>query len=521
MNYKKFSSTDKMRPRFREDDSRAWALVACAIFLLRVTPWSMAEFWYDEVLTLQYFAIGGEDSSLLAIFRNYVMANNHFLNSAIYWWWVRFLNFSFTEHILRWPSLFFAFASILMVVLHWRRYIGRRLAAVFGLVFAVSPVFTAFAWQIRGYSLCMFLATLALSGTLEILYGDLRRGQSWTCLACFLLPLVMPSAAMLAPALALFLFWQLRVADKNNGRALLTALPCLGMSILSSLYYLRIWDQFKKASESAGGWESSWLAGGNVFLGMSAHLGLFSLPLIICTLLMLPRLFNSRSVHKTTGVRLFLCCCLPIIAVLLLRLGGRAPFPRVFLLFLPAFTLAAAAICYSLPFLRRQKLTYLAVATLFSGCLIEHISTRLTTKQVQNGQSPQNLLQQYYRDATDNRDAVEFIRYNGLVGEYIFLVNEWDAPTFLFYWQLANFPQQAVFVSNRVPEQFWLDPQLSSFKLAVLARNELEAGALFQKAGHKGPFHLLNKTNLRGLYTLGYGDEPKRDISEFAADKSQ
>jgi len=83
MNYKKFSSTDKMRPRFREDDSRAWALVACAIFLLRVTPWSMAEFWYDEVLTLQYFAIGGEDSSLLAIFRNYVMANNHFLNSAI------------------------------------------------------------------------------------------------------------------------------------------------------------------------------------------------------------------------------------------------------------------------------------------------------------------------------------------------------------------------------------------------------------------------------------------------------
>ena len=69
----------------REDDSRAWCLLAAALFLLRVTPWSMAELWFDEVLTLQYFAIGQEDSTFLSIFRNYIMANNHFLNSAIYW----------------------------------------------------------------------------------------------------------------------------------------------------------------------------------------------------------------------------------------------------------------------------------------------------------------------------------------------------------------------------------------------------------------------------------------------------
>ncbi len=515
MNYKHLSPDANLRLPFREDDSRAWALIACAVFLLRVMPWSMAEFWYDEVLTLQYFAIGGENSSLSGIFRNYIMANNHFLNSAIYWWWVRFLDFSFTEHILRWPSLFFGFASILMVVLHWRRYIGRRLAAIFGLVFAVSPVFSAFAWQVRGYSLCMFLSTLALSGVLEILFGSARRGQLWACLACFLLPLVMPSAALLAPALALFLFWQLLVSGKSTGKALASALPCLAMSLLAGSYYLHIWEQFRKAGESAGGWESSWLAGGNVVLGMSAHLGLFSLPLIACTLFMAPRLFNSVSAHKTTGVRLLLCCCLPAITVLLLRFGGRAPFPRIFLVFLPAVTLAAAGASYSLPFLRRQKLTYLAVAVLLSGCLIEQICSRLTIRQVKNGESPQNLLQQYYRDATDNRDAVGFIRSNGLVGQYIFLVNEWDAPTFLFYWQLANFPQQAVFVSNRVPDQFWLAPHLANFKLIVLARNEIEAGNLFRKAGFKGPFHLLNKTKLRGLYTAGYGYEPQRDLSEY------
>ena len=115
----KISRADR---NLREDDSRAWLLLAVAIFLLRVTPWSMAELWFDEVLTLQYFAIGQEDSTFLGIFRNYIMANNHFLNSAVYWWWVRFLNYNFTAHLLRWPSLFFGLATIAVVVLHWRYF---------------------------------------------------------------------------------------------------------------------------------------------------------------------------------------------------------------------------------------------------------------------------------------------------------------------------------------------------------------------------------------------------------------
>ncbi|MFA6929413.1 MAG: hypothetical protein WCT05_03730 [Lentisphaeria bacterium] len=515
MNSKNLSTNTRLRLPFRDDDSRAWALIACAVFLLRVMSWSMAEFWYDEVLTLQYFAIGGENSSLAGIFRNYVMANNHFLNSAIYWWWVRFLDFSFTEHILRWPSLFFGFASILMVVLHWRHFIGRRLAAIFGLVFAVSPVFPAFAYQVRGYSLCMFLSTLALSGVLEILHGNYRRGQIWACLACFLLPLVMPSAALLAPALALFVFWQQGNTERSWKHALSSALPCLAMTCLSASYYLSIWQQFCKAGQSAGGWESSWQVASHVILAMSCHLGLLILPFVATALFLLPRLFNASLAHKTAGLRLLLCCCLPAAAVLLLRFGGRAPFPRVFLVFLPAVSLAAASTCYYLPFIRRQKLLYLAVAVLLSGCLIEFYCKQRTVRQVKNGESPQNLLQQYYRDATDNRNAVTFIRSNDLVGENLFLVNEWDAPSFHFYWQLANLPQQAVLVSNLIPDNFWLSPQFAKFKLLVLARNEVEASSLFHKAGYKGSFHLLMKTHLRGLYSIGYGNEPQRNLSEF------
>ena len=145
-------------PSFHEDDSRAWAIIACALFIARIMPWSLAELWHDEVLTMRYFVLGSEGSSLLSVFRNYSMANNHFLNSAIYWWWVRFLEFSFTEHVLRWPSIFFGLLCILLTVFHWRKFIGRRMAAIMSLTFAISPVFTAFAYQVRGYSLAMFLS---------------------------------------------------------------------------------------------------------------------------------------------------------------------------------------------------------------------------------------------------------------------------------------------------------------------------------------------------------------------------
>lgn len=500
---------------FRENDSRAWALIACAIFMLRSTIWFMAELWHDEVLTLQYFAIGNADSSFLGIFRNYVMANNHFLNSAIYWWWVRFLDFNLTEHILRWPSLFFALASILLITLHWRKFIGRSLAAIFAVLFAISPVFTAFAYQIRGYSMAMFFSFLALSGVLELIYGNRARGQLLLCVSCFLLPLVMPSAVLLAPALALFLFWQLKADGKPWSKAFASAFPCLAMSILSGLYYLSIWEQFRRAGMEAGGWESSWLCAGHLFLALIAHLGLLSIPMLLCLPVAIKDTFKGKSSKVNTALRLSICACLPIAIVLLLRFGGRAPFPRIFLIFLPVFSLSAALCIYSLPFIRKQKLSYIIVFVLLSACVIEVFSQRLTVKQVRAGAAPQNLLQQYYRGATDNRDAILFLRNENLAFDHLILVNEWDAPSFSFYWHLSNLPQQNVFVANRVPDNFWQSSQLSELPLLVFARNEIEATMLFKKAGHQGRFYILHKTELRNLYAPGYAMEQEDNRSDF------
>ena len=487
----------------REDDSRAWWLLVGALFLLRVTPWSMAELWFDEVLTMQYFAIGNEESTFLGIFRNYIMANNHFLNSAVYWWWVRFLNFNFTAHILRWPSLFFALATLSVVVLHWRHFLGRRWAALAGVMLAISPVFGAFAYQIRGYSLAIFLATVAMSGVLEILFGQWRRGQMLACMACFLLPLVMPSAAMLAPSLALFVFWQQRTVGKSCWRALVAAAPCLLAALLGGAYYLTIWEQFQRASQDAGGWMSSWQAAGAVALGILGHLGFFALPL-------LGGFLGTRWRGKITvgclgslDRQLLLCCCLPILGLLFLRIGGRAPFPRVFLVFLPSFTLAAVWAAQRQKQLRQARIIYPAVVILLTGCLLENYCSSLTRRQIADGKSPQNLLQQYYRGASDNREVVSFLKEKHLAPGSLVLVNEFDATSFRFYWHLAELPLQAVLATNVAPEGFWQQQHLAQMQLFVLARNEGEAQRMFRLAGHSGPYHQVLKTDLRILYAPG------------------
>ncbi len=491
------------RKTLREDDSRAWWLLVAALFLLRVTPWSMAELWFDEVLTLQYFAIGNEESTFWGIFRNYIMANNHFLNSAVYWWWVRFLDFNFTAHILRWPSLFFALATLTVVVLHWRYFLGRRWAALTGVMLAISPVFGAFAYQVRGYSLAMFLATLAVSGVLEILFGQSRRGQMLACIACFLLPLVMPSAAMLAPSLALLIFWQQRTSGKTCWRALAAAAPCLLAALLGGAYYLTIWEQFQRASQDAGGWTSTGQAAGAVGLGFFGHLGFFTLPLLGGFLGKRWRGKNTLGFLGSLDRQLLLCCCLPILGLLFLRVGGRAPFPRVFLVFLPAITLAAVWAAQRQNWLRQARIIYPAVVMLLTGCLVENYCSFLTRRQIAAGQSPQNLLQQYYRGASDSRETVSFLKENRLAMGSLVLVNEFDATSFRFYWQLSELPPQAVLAANIAPENFWQQQHLAQMQLFVLARNENEAQRMFAQAGHRGPFHQVLKTDLRTLYAPG------------------
>ena len=126
---------------------------------------------------------------------------------------------------------------------HWRKFLGDCLATVGGLMLAISPVFTAYAYQVRGYSLTFLLAAMAVSGVFEILYGNRIRGQLLLAAASLLLPLVMPTNAILAPALlavVVICHWKAKRYVKN------IVLDCLPAIVATAL----------GAAKSTGSWRS-------------------------------------------------------------------------------------------------------------------------------------------------------------------------------------------------------------------------------------------------------------------------
>ena len=89
----------------------SWYVIVAAVFLLRSFLWFNAELWYDEVLTLSRFVFNSHDGSLLNVFRDYPIANNHMLSTAVYWIWTHLVGLP-DEAILRIPSIVGGLATI-------------------------------------------------------------------------------------------------------------------------------------------------------------------------------------------------------------------------------------------------------------------------------------------------------------------------------------------------------------------------------------------------------------------------
>ncbi|MBR0459937.1 MAG: hypothetical protein IJJ26_11925 [Victivallales bacterium] len=491
---------------YSEQSSLAWLVIALAVYLVRVTPWLLSEFWYDEVLTLGNFAMDVDGRGLwTSVFRSYPIANNHILNSAIYWLWVRVLNFGLdNEQLVRLPSLIFGGATIAIVVCHWRRWIGDVLADIGGLLMAISPVFTAFAYQVRGYSLSMFLATIALSGALEHMGGHRLRGQVLMCVSCLLLPLVIPSNFLfvfaLATAIAIYASLEVSADGKRSfqWRGLLAGVPALLCGALGSSYYLTLWESFKRAAQEPAGWSSAWLAFLHVPFAFAVH-----------ALVLLAILFWPHHPHKDAETENAPSCTVDIfspqlvfagVSVLLLALvilfgrAGHAPYPRVFLVFWPGWTLGVMLSLRQTGRDTRMAFPVMALLVLGNGFLWERGAQELTRQALARNVSPCNLLQQYYRGTTGIRNSIELLHDEQWMQGAIVLTDEYDLPTANMYWMLHGGDQGAVLGPNRTPQGFWNELNHSQIpRLWVIAKSPEAAANLFEHAGFGKSSDLLEQ----------------------------
>ena len=486
----------------KTDDEQILSLLvvfSAVLLLVRLVPHLLSDLWYDEVVTLADFAIGpSHANSILHVFRSYPVANNHVLFSAISWLWVRILHFNAAEYLLRLPSLLFAFLTLFCIVWQWRKWLGVRVAGYAGLFLASSPVFAGFACQFRGYSLSILLGTLAVTGTMELASGSYRRGLLYCVPVALLLPLVIPTNALLVIGHLIFLLcwcWP----DLSLGRRLKRLLPVAVGLGLGCAFYLTIWPQFTKAAAQTAGWSSSWPVAGNLALAMLAHSGPLAL-LFALKGFSLP--WWRRRVADAGGVlawRLFASCMLPVLLVLLLL--RSAPFPRVFLVFLPTFSFCIMLTFRELKFWRDGRILLVVGLVVMHGFLWDRATTQLTEWQLGAGRHPQNLLQQYYRSSSALSDVARWARQDNGAERLLVVTDAYDFPTLRYYWGLVGLPQANVLAENRHSDIFRNDafPQ-QEFKISVLAANEQDAARLFEIVGAKGAFELAFRTQGRGLY---------------------
>lgn len=404
-----------------------------AVYVARVSPWMFSDLWFDEVVTLNDFAIGGgEAGSVLSVFRHYPVANNHVLYSAVLWSWVRLVRFSSSEWVLRLPSLVFGALGLVAIVRHWRHWLGDRQAVAAGLLFAVSPVYTSFCYQLRGYSLSMLLAVSGLSGVMELLGGSRRRGLVLCSVSCLLLPVVIPTNVLVVAAYCLVLAAGARCAEARRSTRLRDLCWVGGAGLLGCSYYLTIWPQVVRVSRQTQGWESGWRVAGSLALAFLAHAG----PLIPAYLWRTPRATSgARPVpapRRTASV-----CAIAVLLVLapVLAASSPVPFPRTFLVLLPLATFALLlGVCDSGFWRPSMGLLYAGFAIGHGFCW-ESACHAATTRRVAAGEHPQGLLLQYYRASTGLSEITQAVKLKRLrVGV---IVDAYDTPAFRHYWLRA------------------------------------------------------------------------------------
>lgn len=468
----------------------SWFLLVAAVFILRSFSWFTAELWYDEVLTLQRFVLPHYyEGGILTLFRDYPIANNHLLANAITICWLNLTGDIFGEVLFRIPALLAGIGTIALVMFHWRKHLGDIPAALAGLMLAVSPVFTAYAYQLRGYSLAMLLATAAVSGILELANGKKNTGFILTALSGVLLPLVMPSNLVLAPVVCILSVALLREKSLAWKQCLLYQLPwCIGCC-LGAAYYVTIFDQFKRAMAEPDGWNSSWLVLANVLLAFIVHALAWLIALIAAAWKATADERNQTKPAVKTALAGIIAMVLALAAACLAARADHAPFPRVFLIFLPVATFLLVRVSNGFSRYVNLHAAKIAVAIIVVGVVAERFSEALTDYQLKQGRIPDNLLQQYYRGAVDLREIAELKEFD--LPKRFVITDAYDEMSLSLYMSLQRGQNQGHYgivmgvnrLNGTVPPG--MVPSGTLPEAVAVARNEKEAADMFAKAGIK------------------------------------
>ena len=302
-----------------------FAPVAALLFFVR--PYLAREFWFDEALTLMNFAWL---PSPLAIYRSYVIPNNHILYTIFLHLWTRLPDIGLRQDFfLRLPSLFFAAALLWLLFVRFRRVFGRFPLSLVLTALAVSPPFLIYASAVRGYMAGCFFVALAVCCACSFAEYASWKSFSGYFAACALAVGTIPSDLLAVCGCVL-----LALPFSGRGFPSWKKLLPLAVSPFAALvlFYLPISRSFLAVCHIGEGWSDgagglkAWAVGAAATVSLPGALFIFS-----C-------IVRRVKYPLRTGmyIAVFL---LPLPAVFLL---SPAPFPRVFVPLFPLLALLSA-----------------------------------------------------------------------------------------------------------------------------------------------------------------------------------
>ncbi|MDD3925677.1 MAG: glycosyltransferase family 39 protein [bacterium] len=126
-------------------------------------------------------------------------------------------------------SILFGLAGVITVYLLALRLMGRKIALLTALIFAVSPFQVYYSQELRMYSLLTFFSLGIIYSTIGVLQRD--RAADWVGLALFSLA-GMYTHYFTAPVLAVSIGLILAIAYRRRGTVAKTAIVCIAVAVL-------------------------------------------------------------------------------------------------------------------------------------------------------------------------------------------------------------------------------------------------------------------------------------------------
>lgn len=467
---------------YKKNNSQCLFLFVCLAFVIRVFFWASSDISHDEALSLGMYCydLDGKSPGFFAIFRNYTLANNHFLSSATYWLWLKILPFRSNSFLVRLPSLLFAISTLWFISFKWRKYLGEYYSFVASLVFATSFIYNSFSYQARGYSLSMFLSTCLVYCILEIVHSATKKGQFMLCFLLFLQPLIMPSAAIISVATSMILFTYCYFTERNFSKAVKIAMPGLLCSMLSASYYLTLGEQLRIAAANAGkGASLLWTrysALGNVFLAFTLHTGILLIPLCVLLYTNTKKAFaeeksDDATKRKTLVIFLFLFVSIILISIMyLFAPPSKLPYPRNSLVFLPFVSFAVILAAAETNFLYKEQKLLLSLILLFNFG-IEYYYRQRTLTLVEAGKKPISLTMQLYRSANDFSKISKIFKELPIKKDTLIFTQNYDLATMLWHTAAYNLPTENLHSPNTIKNQLFSGYQKNQ-NVIIIAQTE-------------------------------------------------